>query len=324
MFTREMEDERNPNLTPLIFYSSTPSPLISPMEQDKMILNMSNSPSKMIRVEYQAMLTAFVRMSRLAQDAKAVKTDLLLRREALEGEWVGGGAKKFFDEMDDDIFPALGRLEESLETAARFMADLSKEMGASEQGASDSLLALPLARDAQTSGDLSPSADPIEISKRVDLGQGHSLPMLETEVFADSDFVRLDLYYGEDGIQQVNPDGVDLIPTGAPSDETTIGWPVNAPYTGKLLYSADNPHALCLIPEDDPTLMLIFSNLEPLQPEDKPIDAGESIGHLIDISQIGEAIYPEGTPNHLHIDLVLMDQGDRGPQLLPLSKLFES
>ena len=52
------------------------------------------------------------------------------------GDWIGEGAQKFYQEMNDQVLPTLGRLQHALEEATRATAVISQIMKAAEDEAS--------------------------------------------------------------------------------------------------------------------------------------------------------------------------------------------
>jgi len=52
------------------------------------------------------------------------------------GDWIGEGAQKFYQEMNDSVLPTLNRLHKALEEASRATGIISQAMKAAEDEAS--------------------------------------------------------------------------------------------------------------------------------------------------------------------------------------------
>lgn len=89
-----------------------------------------------IRVEYDAL----EQIARQCDNA-AQSTEELLKRirrgvEALEqGGWKGRGAEGFFDEMDNEVLPALGRLVAALDHTREVVQTASRRFDEAENNA---------------------------------------------------------------------------------------------------------------------------------------------------------------------------------------------
>ncbi|MEM7801665.1 MAG: WXG100 family type VII secretion target [Chloroflexota bacterium] len=266
---------------------------------------------KPVKIDYQEILQAFIRLSRLAEQAHDVHRNLQNNREALDGEWIGLGSKKFFGEMDDYVLPSVKKLEEALQNSAKLIADISRQLSDLEQAESAYIEAFLLAASSQadftptpTSPVLNPPSDGL-----LYLDEGLSLPKPTATLFGKDGFTLISLEYGENGILGHTPDGVDLIPNAATSDAETIGQPVNALYSGILFVDPIDPHRAYLIPDVNPDLTITYAHIStahlPLDPESGTlmVEAGDSVGAVMDISHDPMGTYPEGTPNHLHLSI---------------------
>jgi WXG100 family type VII secretion target len=82
---------------------------------------------KSIQSQFRAQADAVARMN---QDVKG-------RKETLEGgDWIGRGAKAFFQEMNGQVMPSLGRLQKALAEAARITGQIAQTMKQAEDDAS--------------------------------------------------------------------------------------------------------------------------------------------------------------------------------------------
>jgi len=52
------------------------------------------------------------------------------------GDWIGEGATKFYQEMNDQVLPTLNRLHKAMDDAARVTASIAQIMKAAEDEAS--------------------------------------------------------------------------------------------------------------------------------------------------------------------------------------------
>ena len=67
--------------------------------------------SPIIQAKYTELAQTSLMFQQLAEKVRSIYDDLTVNTDALEGEWIGYGAENFFSEMNDDILPAILRLE---------------------------------------------------------------------------------------------------------------------------------------------------------------------------------------------------------------------
>ena len=81
--------------------------------------------------------------SRWQQEAEAINqmnANLSSCIQTLEGgDWIGEGAKAFFQEMNSQVMPSLKRLQKALSSAAKNTGSLAKEIKAAEDDTSGML-----------------------------------------------------------------------------------------------------------------------------------------------------------------------------------------
>lgn len=71
-----------------------------------------------IRAKYDELNDVANALEALAGRAEQVEKNISQARQDLSGEWVGFGADRFFDEMDNEIIPSLGKLGAALHSAS--------------------------------------------------------------------------------------------------------------------------------------------------------------------------------------------------------------
>lgn len=268
---------------------------------------MSHDP---LKADYQELLQAFVQLSRLAEQAQDVRRSLQQNREALDGEWIGFSSDKFFSEMDDYVLPSLKKLEEALQSSAKTMGEISRRLSEAEQIEASNIQAVPSHQSViESPTPQAPLAPAPKADGLIHLDETVSLPRPTAQLFGEEGFTQIALEYGENGILGISPDGVDLIPNGASSNEAALNQPINALYGGILFVDPTDPHRAYLIPDDNPDITITYAHINtealPLDPESGTlfVDAGDQVGTLMDISQEIVGNYPEGIPNHLHLSV---------------------
>lgn len=93
-----------------------------------------------IRIHYDEM-TQITQMFKQQEDAiKQVNRKLKSQQGVLEGgEWIGKGATKFFQEMNNEIMPSMTRLEKAMGQAAQVTRKIHNVMEQAESEASSVL-----------------------------------------------------------------------------------------------------------------------------------------------------------------------------------------
>ncbi|HRE27725.1 MAG TPA: WXG100 family type VII secretion target [Anaerolineales bacterium] len=78
--------------------------------------------------------------SLFAQEAENTQKsiqDLANRMETLKGgDWIGKGAKQFYNEMDSAVMPAMKRLNKALQQGSKVTKDVANKLREAEQSAS--------------------------------------------------------------------------------------------------------------------------------------------------------------------------------------------
>lgn len=93
------------------------------------------SPS--VRVNHDDLKSIQQKFRAEADAVQATNRSLQGNLETLQrGDWVGRGAQAFYQEMNNDVMPAMKRLAEVLAEAARAVQEVSKRMKAAEGDAS--------------------------------------------------------------------------------------------------------------------------------------------------------------------------------------------
>ena len=81
-----------------------------------------------IRAKYDELHDVANALEALAERAEQVEKNISQARQDLSGEWVGFGADRFFDEIDNDIIPALGKLGAALHSASTTTTLISEKL----------------------------------------------------------------------------------------------------------------------------------------------------------------------------------------------------
>lgn len=90
-----------------------------------------------VRSDYDQLKT--VQKSFSAQADAVAKTTQNIRSymdQLQGGDWIGEGAQKFYQEMNESVLPTLQRLQHALQEAARATATISQTMKTAEDEAS--------------------------------------------------------------------------------------------------------------------------------------------------------------------------------------------
>lgn len=91
-------------------------------------------PARKIQVEYDDIARLARRMDDEGADSQALMQRIRTLVSRLEGGgWLGQGAERFYDEMYDEVLPALNRLVEALQLTADTMRHVSFLLGDAEQ-----------------------------------------------------------------------------------------------------------------------------------------------------------------------------------------------
>ncbi len=90
-----------------------------------------------VRSDYDQLKTLQKSFSSQAEAVSKTKQQLRSIMDKLQGgDWIGEGAQKYYQEMNDQVLPALDRLHKVLDESARASGTISQTMKTAEDEAS--------------------------------------------------------------------------------------------------------------------------------------------------------------------------------------------
>jgi WXG100 family type VII secretion target len=100
-------------------------------------------PSVQIRIDHDQMGQISQVFSAQNSAIAGVNNKLKSAQETLQnGDWIGKGATAFFKEMDDEVNPAMKRLEQAMEEAAQVTKQVGQIMNEAEEESSSILIVI--------------------------------------------------------------------------------------------------------------------------------------------------------------------------------------
>lgn len=95
-------------------------------------------PAPQVRSDYDQLQTIQNTFNSQADAITKMNNNIKSHMQTLEGgDWIGEGARKFYSEMNDQVMPALQRLQRALTEAGRVTQQISALMQQAEQEASN-------------------------------------------------------------------------------------------------------------------------------------------------------------------------------------------
>ncbi len=93
-------------------------------------------PATKVRADYDELKRISQIFSRQGSAMAGVNRKIKSAQQTLQGgDWIGQGAKVFFQEMDGEVNPSMQRLEKALTQAGRITAQIAKIMKQAEDDA---------------------------------------------------------------------------------------------------------------------------------------------------------------------------------------------
>ena len=100
-------------------------------------------PSVKIRIDYDQMGQISQMFSAQNGAISGLNSKLKSAQETLQsGDWIGRGADAFFKEMEGEINPAMKRLEQAMDEAARVTKQVGQIMNGAEEESSSILIVI--------------------------------------------------------------------------------------------------------------------------------------------------------------------------------------
>jgi WXG100 family type VII secretion target len=87
-----------------------------------------------IQVNYEVLNEMENRFAQLANEVQDMAAKIKSRDNSLrQGGWIGRGSDAFYNEMDDLVMPAIGRLREALEEGGQALNRVARVFGEAEE-----------------------------------------------------------------------------------------------------------------------------------------------------------------------------------------------
>lgn len=111
-------------------------------------------PNIKIRIDYDQMQQMTQMFSAQGSAIAGINRKIKAAQSTLEGgDWIGKGAKAFFQEMNSDVNPSMKRLEKAMEEAARITKQIHKIMHQTEDECSKIFIRISTYSGGPGSGD---------------------------------------------------------------------------------------------------------------------------------------------------------------------------
>ena len=92
--------------------------------------------AEQIQVNYEALQQIENRFVQLSNEVQDMAAKIKTQETALQrGGWIGRGSDAFYNEMDDLVMPAIGRLERALEEGGQALNRIARIFGEAEEEA---------------------------------------------------------------------------------------------------------------------------------------------------------------------------------------------
>jgi len=112
-------------------------------------------PNIKIRIDYDQMQQITQMFTAQGSAIAGVNRKIKAAQSTLEGgDWIGKGAKAFFQEMNSDVNPSMKRLEKAMEEAARITKQIHTVMHQAEDESSKILVKLQVSSSGPGSGEV--------------------------------------------------------------------------------------------------------------------------------------------------------------------------
>ncbi|HLC06185.1 MAG TPA: WXG100 family type VII secretion target [Anaerolineales bacterium] len=93
-------------------------------------------PAQQVRSDHEALQKISSSFSSQSSAIAGINGKMKSAMETLRGkDWIGQGANTFFQEMDGEVMPSMGRLQKALDQAAQVTRQISQLMQQAEQEA---------------------------------------------------------------------------------------------------------------------------------------------------------------------------------------------
>jgi len=111
-------------------------------------------PNIKIRIDYDQMQQMTQMFTAQGSAIAGVNRKIKAAQSTLEGgDWIGKGAKAFFQEMNSDVNPSMKRLEKAMEEAARITKQIHTVMHQAEDESSKIFISINTYTGGPGSGD---------------------------------------------------------------------------------------------------------------------------------------------------------------------------